>query len=151
MLRHFTAPRAEGWKIQRPAAPLLLAALLAVTLAGCSMFAHKAAAPPPPPLRIVKLDSTVLNLADPGGNSYLRIGVSFGLHSAAPQDPAGDTPIESVASDVVVNLASAQTSDVLLTTSGKDDLKRAILAELQHRLPQADFTNVYFDEFLVQR
>ncbi|MGH9519074.1 MAG: flagellar basal body-associated FliL family protein [Terriglobales bacterium] len=123
---------------------------LAMVMAGCSMFAHKAAAPPPP-LRIVKLDSTVLNLADAGGSSYLRIGVSFGLHSAAPQDPAGDNAIESVASDVVVNLASAQISDVLLTSSGKEDLKRAILAQLQRRMPEAKFTNVYFDEFLVQR
>lgn len=124
---------------------------LAMMLAGCSMFARKTEVPPPPPLRIVKLDSTVLNLADSGGSSYLRIGVSFGLRSAAPQDPAADNAIESVASDVVLNLASAQTSDVLLTSSGKDDLKKAILAQLQRRMPDAHFTDVYFDEFLVQR
>lgn len=134
--------RVHGWVLP----------LLVVWLGGCGYLGHRAAsAAPPPPLRIVKLDSTVLNLADQGGNSYLRLGVSFGLRSPAPQDPNGDSTLQSVASDVVVNLASAQTSEVLLTPSGKDDLKKAILAELQRRLPEAQVTNVYFDEFLVQR
>lgn len=133
-------------RLHGPSAALALLLLLA----GCGYLPHKFA-PPPVPSRILRLDSTVLNLADPGGGSYLRLGVSFELRSPAPKDSSGDAALLSVASDAVLSLATAQTSDVLLTPSGKEDLKRAILAELQRRLPSADFTHVYFDEFLVQR
>lgn len=129
----------------------LLLALVAL-LAGCQYLpgqhsnVHAAA-----PLRLLKLDSTVLNLADASTPAYLRVGISLGLSSPAPKDPAGDAETSTVARDTVVTVTSKETSDVLLSASGKDDLKKALLAELRRRLPDAGIDELYFDEFLVQR
>ncbi len=115
--------------------------------AGCSLFhGKKASAAAKPPARILKLDSTVLNLAD-ASPAYLRIGVSLGITSV---DQNQDARVESVARDTIVSLASAQTAAELLTPAGKNNLKQAILASLRKRLPQTGVERVYFDEFLVQ-
>ena len=134
----------------RQSIPLLLLPL-ALLAGGCSLF-HRGAAPAAAPVRIVQLKSTVVNLADAGGASYLRIGVALALTSPVPAGTSdADTTLKSVASDTVVSLASARTSSQLLAPNGKTDLKHAILAALQHRLPQAQVSNVYFDDFLVQQ
>ncbi|HUX65955.1 MAG TPA: flagellar basal body-associated FliL family protein [Terriglobales bacterium] len=131
-------------------APALLALLLLAALAGCQYLpGHKAAVKAAAPVRIVKLDSTVLNLADTSGPAYLRLGVSLGIASLPPKD--SDLKTKTIARDTIVTLASKETSDVLLSASGKEDLKRALLAELRRRLPDAQIEKLYFDEFLVQR
>jgi flagellar basal body-associated protein FliL len=129
---------------------LALALSLALVLAGaggCSLFhGKKASAASLAPVRILKLDSTVLNLAD-ASPAYLRIGVSLGVTST---DAAEDAKVETVARDTIVNLASAQTAATLLTPAGKAALKAAMLAALRKRLPATGVEKVYFDEFLVQ-
>ena len=131
--------------------PILLLSLALADSGGCTLLHHfKAAAPPPSPLRVLKLDSTVVNLADPG--AYLRLGVSIGLHATATEDAAegGDDGVESVTRDTLVTLAGAETSAALLAPDGKTKLKTAVVAELQHRLPDAQISTIYFDDFLVQ-
>lgn len=132
------------------AGALLLPLLLLAALGGCQYLpGHKPAVKAAAPVRIVKLDSTVLNLADTTGPAYLRLGVSLALTSPTAKD--SDVETQSIARDTIVTLASKETSDVLLSASGKDDLKRALLAELRRRLPEAQIEDLYFDEFLVQR
>ncbi len=124
-----------------------LSLLLACGGAGCSLFhGKKASAAAAVPTRILKLDSTVLNLAD-ASPAYLRIGVSLGVTSA---DQTQDAKVETVARDTIVSLASAQTAATLLTPAGKVGLKQAVLAALRKRLPATGVQKVYFDEFLVQ-
>jgi len=124
--------------------------LVCAALAGCGLIKGHAAAAAEPS-RILRLDSTVVNLADSDSTAYLRVGVSLALASPTPSDAAGDSATQSVARDTVVQLASAQTSDALLGADGKAKLKHAILEELRQRLPKAEVTDVYFDDFLVQR
>ena len=125
---------------------------LALASAGGCSYLHRgtAAAAAPGPLRLLKLDNSVLNLADQG--AYLRLGVSVGLHATAVEDApeGGDDGVETVTRDTIVTLAGAQTSAALLAPDGKDTLKRAIVTELQKRLPLAQISTVYFDDFLVQ-
>lgn len=131
---------------RRLALALSLALMLAGA-AGCSLFhGKKASAASLAPTRIIKLDSTVLNLAD-STPAYLRIGVSLGVTST---DQGKDAEVQSIARDTIVALASARTAAVLLTPAGKVSLKQAILAALKQRLPQTGVQQVYFDEFLVQ-
>jgi len=128
----------------------LLPLLLLAALGGCQYLpGHKPAVKAAAPVRIVTLDSTVLNLADTSSPAYLRLGVSLSMTSLPPKD--SDVETKTVARDTIVTLASKETSDVLLSASGKDDLKRALLAELRRRLPDAQIEDLYFDEFLVQR
>lgn len=114
---------------------------------GCKWLPHagKAAASVPPP-RMLKLNSTVVNLADAGGSAYLRVGITLALSG-----PAGDdTQVQSVAADTVLTLAGADTSAQLLAAGGKQELKHALLSRLQQRLPQAGVQAIYYDDFLVQ-
>ncbi|MGH9474940.1 MAG: flagellar basal body-associated FliL family protein [Terriglobales bacterium] len=124
--------------------------LLLPLLTGCSLLHHggkKVEAAPLAPLRLIKLDSTVYNLAD-ATPAYLRLAITVGVNNP---DEKADSTIESVARDTLVTLVTSQTADVLLTEAGKATLKQAVLAAIQKRLPNAGIRHVYFDEFLIQR
>jgi len=125
--------------------PLLLALLAS---AGCGWLPHtgKAVAAVPPP-RVLHLSSNVVNLADPGGAAYLRLGLSLALSGPA----SGDPQVQSVAADTVLLQAGAETSADLLAPGGKQALKHLILKQLQQRLPSAGISDVYFDDFLIQQ
>ncbi|MGH9393988.1 MAG: flagellar basal body-associated FliL family protein, partial [Terriglobales bacterium] len=143
--------RAGARAHQERACRLAFALVLAATMAasGCKYFGHTAAAAPPlPPTRIIKLDSTVLNLNDTANSAYLRIGVSLAMRALPATD--NDAATESIARDTIVALASAHSSEELLTGDGKAQLKKALLAEMQRRLPDAHIEDIYIDEFLVQ-
>ena len=132
------------------AASLLVALSL---LSGCSYFHKTAVKAAPQPTRLLQLSSTVYNLAD-ANPAYLKMGISLSLavpEREGPKDNSQDAQIETVARDTLVNLVTAETSDVLLTASGKEDLKKAALAAMRKRLPDAEIQDLYFDEFLVQR
>lgn len=135
----------------RRSGSIIILALLAATLGGgCAYLpghGGSAKAATLQPARFIKLNSTVLNLADPSGGSYLRLGVSLALHSKVSDT---DDATQTVARDLMVTIASSKTSDQLLTPTGKAELKQELLKALQKRLPNADITDIYFDEFLVQ-
>jgi flagellar basal body-associated protein FliL len=46
---------------------------------------------------------------------------------------------------------TAGKADVLITTDGKAQLKKDVLAAVQKSAPDLDVREVYFTEFLVQR
>lgn len=135
-------------RLRIAAAPVVFSVML---LTGCGMLHGGSkkvkAAAAALPLRVVTLPTSVYNLADPTP-AYLRLGVSLGLSTPEGKD---DTAVKSVARDTLVSLVTAQTSAVLLTASGKEALKKAALANMQKRLPDAGIRDIYFDEFLIQR
>jgi flagellar basal body-associated protein FliL len=95
------------------------------------------------------LETFVLNLADPGQRSYLRVGIDLGLgrelgkgENAAPVGPVRDT---------IVGVLAQSRVDDLLTAKGKAKLKADILQALQERVPGLAVEEVYFTEFLIQR
>jgi flagellar basal body-associated protein FliL len=127
--------------------------VLLSALSGCSYFHHDAVKAAPKPTRLLQLNSMVYNLAD-ANPAYLKMGITLSLaipERSGPVDTTQDARIETVARDTLVNPVTAETSDVLLTASGKDDLKKAALSAMRKRLPDADIQDLYFDEFLVQR
>lgn len=135
--------------VKRRSTAALAVGLLLPVLTGCSLLHHgakKVEAAPVAPVRLLKLDSTVYNLADPTP-AYLRLGISVGVTNP---DEKGDGTIESVARDTLVTLVTAQTSDALLTEAGKAALKKSVLEALQKRLPTDGIKTVYFDDFLIQ-
>ncbi|MGH9488412.1 MAG: flagellar basal body-associated FliL family protein [Terriglobales bacterium] len=132
----------------QPAWALLL--LLVPLLGGCSLLHHgskKVQAAAALPLRVIKLDSNVYNLADTAAPAYLRLGISLAVTNP---DEKTDSTTTSVARDTLVDLVTNETSAALLTAAGKAALKKALLAALQQRLPAAGVRQVYFDQFLIQ-
>lgn len=94
------------------------------------------------------LESFVLNLADPGQRSYLRVGIDLGLNrqmgkgESAPLGPVRDT---------ILSVLGQSQADDLVTAKGKTKLKEDLLHALQERVPGLGVEEVYFTEFLIQR
>lgn len=94
------------------------------------------------------LETFVLNLADPGQRSYLRVGIDLGLGREIGKNE--NAPVAE-ARDTILSVLSEARVDDLLTAKGKAKLKGDLLQALQQRLPGLAVEDVYFTEFLIQR
>lgn len=95
------------------------------------------------------LETFVLNLADPGQRSYLRVGIDLGLGRELGRGENA-SPVGAVR-DTVVGVLAQSRVDELLTATGKAKLKADLLQALQERVPGLQVEEVYFTEFLIQR
>jgi flagellar FliL protein len=104
------------------------------------------------------LDPFVVNLADTGGHSYARIGLTLQL--AAPvatgkkekKEASADAsgPRDMVRDTVITTLNQEQSTD-LLAPDGKEHLKQTIRSAIAARDPQMKIIDIYFTEFLIQQ
>jgi flagellar FliL protein len=112
-------------------------------------------------LQTIALDSMVVNLADPGGRAYLRLGLALVVEgSAAPAASAEGGGAKAMASlpreqeipirDTVLAVLGEQTSQALLAPEGRERLKQALLAALAAQHPELRVQGLYFSELLVQ-
>jgi len=95
------------------------------------------------------LETFVLNLADPGQRSYLRVGIDLGLgrEMGKGQDAP---PVAEIRDTILAVLGQCKVED-LQTEAGKTRLKADLLRALQSRVPGQKVEEVYFTEFLIQR
>jgi flagellar FliL protein len=100
---------------------------------------------------VLPLDSFVVNLQDPAGNGYLRVGIDLGLAGAAKDDDK-----EKQAAylprlrDTILGVLGSRSVDDLLTPDGKTKLKTDLLQAINASVPELQCKEVYFTEFLVQ-
>lgn len=94
------------------------------------------------------LETFVLNLADPGQRSYLRVGIDLGLAREMGRGEAA--PVGQVR-DTILKVLAEFGVDELVTAPGKIKLKTGLRRALQQRVPQLGVEEVYFTEFLIQR
>jgi flagellar FliL protein len=140
--------------------PLILIATVLVIAAGVGGWMWKrssvktqaaAASASPEVNSVLPLDSFVVNLQDPAGNGYLRVGIDLGLTSAAKDDDK-----EKQAAylprlrDTILGVLGSRSVDDLLTPDGKTKLKADLLQAIDARVPELQCKEVYFTEFLVQ-
>ena len=101
---------------------------------------------------VVALDPFVVNLADPGGASFLRASISVLVGE--------ETEAEAITEDAVrltrlraaiLEVLSHQTADHLLTAAGKTDLETAINGPVREILAGVQVGHVLFTEFVIQR
>ena len=131
-------------------------------LPGSANLPHRVATVPPVSTHLVLLEPLLVNLADAGGTSYVR--VSLALRVADGLDKEGSSPKEEKAKDAtsryeavapardtVLTVLGKQTSDELLAANGKEYLRAALKAELADRDPELKVKDVYLTDFLVQR
>ncbi|MGD0907364.1 MAG: flagellar basal body-associated FliL family protein [Candidatus Acidiferrales bacterium] len=138
---------------------LILGAALVLVLGGGGgwFYLHQdktaqASAPQPEQLHTVHLEGFTVNLADTEENHFLRITIDLGLGHApkAPKEGESEIPTARVR-DAILTVLTAGKADVLITTDGKAQLKKDVLAAVQKSAPDLDVREVYFTEFLVQR
>ncbi|MGH9407390.1 MAG: flagellar basal body-associated FliL family protein [Terriglobia bacterium] len=162
------AANAAGPEVSKKKSKLLLIVIVLVVLlalggGGYLMMSRRAMAgskkaqpkvdPDAPPAAMVPLDSFLVNLADPGRQAFLRVGISLALSKppAASSEGANELAwIPEVRDSVLAVLTTWQSTD-LLAPGGKKKLKAQLLSALQQRMPQLGITGVYFTDFLIQQ
>jgi flagellar FliL protein len=99
---------------------------------------------------VIKLDPITLNMAD---GHFLRVGLGFQMTAevAAPAKP--DTTDASgeyaKALDIAIKDLGGRSYGELVTPTGRDAAKEALLADLKKAYPK-EIEDVYFTEFVLQ-
>jgi flagellar protein FliL len=121
------------------------------------VFSERSSAPAVATHTIV-LDPILVNLADPSGHAYLRLGLALGIEegpatfSSVGASHAMNLPREREIPirDTVLAVLGQQTSGALLEPGGKDRLKQELEDALALHNPELKVRNLYFSDFLVQ-
>ena len=85
---------------------------------------------PKTPPTFLPLDPMVVNLADPGGNRFVQIGITLQLQDSATGDSI-KLYMPSIRNDILM-LISQRTADELLQLSGKEKLTAEIIAAVSN-------------------
>ena len=143
-----------GGKVMGLAVAMLALALLAsITWILISKKQAHGGEAPPAVQDVMHLEGFVVNLADPPGDCFLRIGIDLGLAhaiNAHGKGEAGAAPTAHVR-DVILQVLTTYKSNDLLDPEGKLRLKQQILAALKAGVPELEVPEVYYTDFLVQR
>ena len=129
-------------------------------------------APPVPPALPVPgegvlfdVGTKVINLADPGGRRYLKVGIvlEFAPHDTAWYTMATEQRAElqalfetematkqPVIEDLVISIISSKSFEQVYTLEGKEALRQEIINRINQMLPTQLVMYVYFNEFVVQ-
>jgi flagellar protein FliL len=100
------------------------------------------------PAGVIHLDSFIVNLADQGQITYLRVAIDLGVDKVPESKES--VPIASIR-DAIIGVLATRHSEELLTPEGKQKLKQDLIAALDHRVPELGVRDIYFTDFLVQR
>lgn len=116
-----------------------------------------------PATHAMVLEPLLVNLADAGGSSYLRVALTLrvadGADKKSSQAKDGknkdnkDATDETAAAvrDTVLTVLGRQTADGLLAADGKEHLKSALKTALAEHNADLKVMDIYFSDFLVQR
>ena len=108
------------------------------------------------------LEPLLVNLADVGGSSYLRVALTLRIADVTDKkgakakdekskdDKSSDEAVAAVR-DTVLTVLGRQTADDLLAADGKEHLKAQLKAGLAERNADLKVMDVFFTDFLVQR
>ena len=129
-------------------------------------------APPVPPALPIPgegvmfdVGTKVINLADPGGRRYLKVGIvlEFAPHDTAWYTMATEQRAElqalfetematkqPVIEDLVISIISSKLFKQVYTLEGKEALRQEIINRINQMLPTQLVMYVYFNEFVVQ-
>ncbi len=85
---------------------------------------------PKAPPTFLPLEPMVVNLADPGGNRFVQVGITLQLQDSATSDSI-KLYMPSIRNDILM-LISQRTADELLQLSGKEKLTAEIIAAVSN-------------------
>ncbi len=123
---------------------------------GTSLNASHAKEASPEPAVELPLEPFVVNLADAGGHSYARIGLTLRLAVSGKSESKDQAATNAAGSrdmvrDTIITVLNQEQSAELLAPSGKEHLKQAVRAAVAARDPQLHILDIYFTEFLIQQ
>ena len=97
---------------------------------------------------IYALQTFIVNLADEGGNRYLRITMDLELGIPELEDEI-DKRLPQIRDSILMILPSKRFEDIS-SAAGKIALRDEILEKLNGYLSQGQINRIYFKEFVVQ-
>jgi flagellar FliL protein len=124
--------------------------------------AQKTEAIGPATTHAMVLEPLLVNLADAGGSSYLRVALTLRIPDVADKKGAkandekskndkGTEDAVAAVRDTVLTVLGRQTADGLLAADGKEHLKTELKAALAEHNADLKVKDVFFTDFLVQR
>jgi flagellar FliL protein len=108
---------------------------------------------------IVTLEPFLVNLADSGGQSYLRVAMVLRVQDAAgtvkaeagAKDDAAASEEKAAARDTILAELSRMSAEELLAADGQQQMKQRVKTALAARTPAIVASEIYLTDFLVQR
>jgi len=94
------------------------------------------------------LDTFIVNLAEEGGNRYLRVTMELELSTEALGAEI-DRRLPQVRDSLLMILPTRKVAE-LGTVEGKTALREEIIDRLNEFLTTGEITNIYFTEFVIQ-
>lgn len=126
--------------------------LSAVTAAAAKVEDEKAPekAKPEQVGKVISLDTFVVNLADPGGNRYLRITMDLEVVGDKKAEEEVTRRVPHMRDSVLMILPTKRFADIS-TTEGKSALREELTAAINGLLSGgAKIARIYFKEFVIQ-
>lgn len=100
---------------------------------------------------LVSFDPFVANLADEGGQRFVRVTVQLVVADAAQAAEMTEIPVMAMqARAIILELLSMQLADTLVTPDGKIALRQAIAERVAEALHEIEVVDVLFSDFVVQ-
>ena len=169
-------PALTAAPIKFPIVPLLIAVLVGVLIAGsaCGGVVYYlvrsgklpllgAATAKEPAMsvgsHVMVLDPLLVNLADSGGNSYLKVALTLRVADASDKKGSktkdakitdGNEVVAAVR-DTTLTVLGRQTAEGLMAADGKEHLKAELKSALTAHNADLKVLDVFFTDFLVQR
>ena len=94
------------------------------------------------------LETFIVNLADEGGNRYLRVTMTLEVKDDSVVDTI-QKGLPQIRNVVLMTLPNKTYNDIY-TVEGKDALRGELIAQFNSLLPPESITNIFFTEFVVQ-
>jgi len=102
---------------------------------------------------VMHLEPFVVNLPDPDGDRFLRVGIDLGLEREPEEHSNSNQTAMSLsrARDAILTILTVSDAQTLMAPTGKVNLKDELTKALRERVPELGVREVYFTEFLIQR
>ena len=97
---------------------------------------------------IYALDTFIVNLANNGGNRYLRVTMDLELDNKNLESEVNKR-LPQVRDSILMILPTKRVEDIS-SVAGKTTLRDEILKKINSYLAQGKITNIYFKEFVIQ-
>jgi len=94
------------------------------------------------------MESMIVNLADAGGERYLKVAMQFEINS--PEVARELEAVKPKIKDMAIDLLSSKNYADLADNAGKQRLREELMLKANSILTQGKITKVYFTEFVIQ-
>lgn len=99
---------------------------------------------------VMPLDEFLVNLADPGGDHFLKITVNLGLSKEKGKTAEGLKEQTAEIRDAVLTTLGNKNRDDITPVKGREKLKTDIKKAVNTALGEDDVQDVYFTNFVTQ-